>query len=431
MKTPVTHLPIKETLWAAWLAVLVFVFPIPGTIALRNLVLLIGVIALIWTGRDSLPARVSILKPAAWSLVALTVWIVLHSVLIATDTGGALGQLRANWLNQILIAGIGAWAASQVLPATAARAIVVALAAHMLWLLGYQTMLALSGGAWPFKATPFAAYDYHGTLNSFLFALVAADRVATLLGRDSPLGLGRNLGWGFLGLSIAADISLQSRNSTVIDLLIATTAGLVLLSMRKEAYRVGIAALCAVATIGAASVSFDSRWQGFHESASLGWTSPSMFWLSADPAQRPVTPSGANLEESAYARVAWVSQAIDMIGERPLGIGYGHDSFGRAIADKYGVKGWGSSHSGWLDFALGIGLPGLGLLIIAAVLAIRGGWRHFSRGGNGAGLVLAFFVGGYLFRGLLDGHLSGWRLGLFALVCGVLVALIKNDRRPA
>lgn len=418
-----------KAFWAFWLGALAFVFPIPGTIALRNVILLAGAMALLWTGWRNLPARIPAIKPGAWGLVGLTAWIVLHCLLIAIDTGNALDQLRANWLNQILIGGIGAWAASRIAPASAGRSIVMALVAHMAWLLGHQLTIALSTGAWPFKATPFAAYDYQGTLNSFLFALLTADRLATLLGKGSPLGLGRAPGWIFLGLSIAADISLQSRNSTLINLSVATGAGLVLLFVRKDMYRAGIAASLVVAAIGAASVSFDSRWLNFRESAAIGWSSPSPYWLTADPAQRPVTPSGANLEESAYARMALARQAIDMIGEHPLGIGFGHDSFGRAIAMKYDVKGWGSSHSGWLDIALGIGLPGLGMLILATMLAIRDGWRHFRKLGDGAGLALAVFAGGYLLRCLLDGHLSGWRLGLFALMAGVLIGAM--DEEPA
>lgn len=422
-----TTLPLDgKALWAYWLAVLVFVFPIPGTIALRNVILLVGATVLLWTGWRGLPARIPAMMPAAWGLVGLTAWIVLHSLLIAGDTGNALDQLRANWLNQILIGGIGAWAASRIAPACAGRAIVIALVAHMAWLLGHQLAIALITGAWPFKATPFAAYDYQGTLNSFLFALLTADRLATLLGKGSPLGLGRATGWVFLGVSIAADVSLQSRNSTLINLSVASGAGLVLLSMRKDMYRAGIAASLVVVAIAAASVSFDSRWVHFRESAAIGWSSPSPYWLTFDPAQRPVTPSGANLEESAYARMALARRAIDMIGEHPLGIGFGHDSFGRAIAMKYDVKGWGSSHSGWLDVALGIGLPGLGLLILATMLAIRDGWRHFRRFDDGAGLALAIFAGGYLLRCLLDGHFSGWRLGLFACICGVLVGSMRK-----
>jgi hypothetical protein len=65
---------VREMLWATWLTSLVFVFPIPGTIVLCNLALLVGVIALIWTGRQNLPKAISELKLAGWALVALTAW---------------------------------------------------------------------------------------------------------------------------------------------------------------------------------------------------------------------------------------------------------------------------------------------------------------------------------------------------------------------
>ena len=50
----------------------------------------------------------------------------------------------------------------------------------------------------------------------------------------------------------------------------------------------------------------------------------------------------------------------------------------------------------------------------------------FRQHGDGGGLMLIFLVGGYSVRCLLDGHLSGWRLGLFAFICGVLIAGMRE-----
>ncbi|MCX7149253.1 MAG: hypothetical protein NTY05_07550, partial [Rhodocyclales bacterium] len=58
-----------------------------------------------------------------------------------------------------------------------------------------------------------------------------------------------------------------------------------------------------------------------------------------------------------------------------------------------------------------------------------GGWRQFRQHDDVAGLMFSFLTGDYLLRCLLDGHLSGWRLGLFAFICGVLIAAMKNSRR--
>jgi hypothetical protein len=414
-----------EWLAAAWLAAMVFVFPIPHTIALRNLLLAVGLIALLWTCRHSLPRPAAWLKPAAWWLAALTGWIVLHSVAVAPASTLALDQFRANWVMPLLIGGIGAWAAVQLPRGRAAQAVVVALAAHMLWLLGWQFHLWLGASAWPFKATPFGAYDYQGTLNCFLLTLVAADRVTWILEKYSPLALGRAAGWLILVLSLASDLALQSRNSTAISALTLLAAGMVLLAMRRQYWRNALVVMGLVAMLGAGSLSFDKRWSGLREGALVGWTSPSLYWMTNDISTRPTTPSGAALEESVYARAAWLRQAVDMIAEHPLGIGFGHDAFGRGVALKYGHPGLGSSHSGWADFALGTGMAGLALLLATTGTTLRCGWRRFRNERDGTVLLLAFLVGGYVLRCLLDGHLAGWRLGLFAFLVGVLIASLR------
>jgi hypothetical protein len=413
--------------WQAWLATIIFIFPIPHTVALRNLLLLAGLIALLWGYRKSLPELPSWLKPAAWWLIALTAWITFHSVAVAPEPTLALEQFRANWVMPLLFGALAAWAATQLPRERATQALVVVLAAHMLWLLAWQFVLWLASDAWPFKSTPFGAYDYHGTLISFLLAPLVADRLAWVLQRHSPLALEPGAGWALLLLSLVADVALQSRNSTLISLAILLAAGLLLLANRSSDKR-ALVAIVFVALVGAGSLNFDNRWQGLRESAAVGWSSSSSYWMTGDVATRPSTPSGAVLEESAYARSAWASQAVTLIAEHPLGIGFGHDAFGRAVAMKYGHAGMGSSHSGWLDFALGTGLIGLALLLMTVGIAIRSGWQEFRGRKNAQALLVVFFVGGYTLRCLLDGHLSGWRLGLFGFILGVLIAGMKNPR---
>ena len=413
--------------WQAWLAAVVFVFPIPHTIALRNLLLLIGLLALLAMLRRTVrPLSPPSLKPAAWGLVATTTWLALHSITVAPAPTLALDNLRGDWIVPLLTAALAVWAAARLPQRRAAQAVTLALAAHMVWLLGWQLHLWLIAGVWPFKATPFANYDYHGTLNSFFLSLLVADRLAWVLGKYSPLALGQRFGWALLLLSLASDLALQSRNSTAITVLLLLAASLAVLRTSSRQWRVIAVATGMIAMIGSGSLSFDSRWHGLRESAAIGWSSSSLYWLTSDAATRPVTPSGAGLEESAYLRTAWARQAMQAIGEHPLGLGFGRDGFGRAVAEKYGVTGMVSSHSGWLDFALGAGLPGLALLLLTAGLAIRGGWKSFRQHDNGAGLMLSFLVGGYSVRCLLDGHLSGWRLGLFAFICGVLIAGMRE-----
>lgn len=418
--------------WQAWLAAIVFIFPIPHTIALRNLLVLIGSVALAWGCRKTLPRLAPWLRPTAWWLAALTAWIVFHSIAVAPEPALSLDQFRANWLVPLLIGAIGAWATKQLPQGRALQAVISALAAHMMWMLAWQFTLWLATGYWPLKATPFAAYDYHGTINGFFLTLLVADRLVLATAHYSPLALSRHLGWALLLLSLLSDLALQSRNSTAITLLMLLVASLALLNARLRHWRIIVLVIGMTTLIAVGSLQFEHRWQGLRESVVVGWSSPSMNWVNltaTDVATRPLTPSGNKVEESAYLRAAWARQAVDFIAAHPMGIGFGHDAFGRAIAIKYGHTGFGSSHSGWLDFALGTGLTGLGLLLAAGGTAVFSAWSQFRERQEGQALLLAFFVGGYLLRCLLDGHLSGWRLGLFAFICGVLIAAMKNPRR--
>jgi hypothetical protein len=421
----------RSRVWQTWLVAVVFIFPIPHTIALRNLLVLVGLIALLSAGRKVLPKPVALLAPAAAWLLVLSLWIVFHSVAVSPTPYLSLNQFRANWMGPLLLGALAAWGAAQTTPERAMRTVVIALAAHLIWLLGWQLNSLLTIGARPFEVTPFGSYDYHGTLNSFFLALLLADQLAFAIGRHSSLGLRQHWIWTMLALSLVSDIVLRSRNSTTISVVLLVASGFVLFGTRgktwwKLAITVGIALL-----LGVVAFSMDSRWKGFRESAAIGWTSDSPYWMTGNDSLRPRTSSGAALEESAYMRSSMARHSIDFIADNPWGIGFGHDAFGRAIALKFGHAGMVSSHSGWLDFALAAGIPGLALLLLTAALAIRGGWRQFREHEDAAGLMFCFLVGSYVLRCLLDGHMSGWRLGLFAFICGVLIAAMKRPPQTA
>lgn len=414
--------------WQGWLAAIVFVFPMPHTVALRNLLLLAGLLALLATWRAApRPTLLPALKSAAWGLLATTAWLVLHSLAIAPAPPVALENLRGDWLLPVLTAVLAAFAAARTGARPALRATVAALLAHMVWMLGWQVWQWFAMGAsatWPAGSVPFGGRDFQSSLNVFLLAILLADRLAVLsVGPPAALFPAGPV-WAALGIALVADAALRVRNGTVVGVVLFLAATVWLARQRSRSKLL----LLAVAALLGASFALEPRWSGLIESLAVGWNSPSLYWLSEDPTVRPLTPSGGQIEESAYARAAWAHQAVRGIGEHPLGLGFGRDGFGRVIAERYGFRGMVSSHSGWLDFALGAGLPGLGLLLITATLAIRGGWRHFREHDDSVGLMFCFLVGGYLLRCLLDGHLSGWRLGLFAFICGVLIGNMREKR---
>ncbi len=433
------NLNLGSRIWSIWLFLLVAIYPVPHTIALRNLLLLIGLLSLAWHWRATLRAlsalrqRWSWLAVPAWILGALTMWIAIHALFIAPSPVMALDRARADWLMPLLLLAVGALVAMRTENGNALRGLVLALACHILLVAIFQCWQWLTIGHWPVGVMPFAERDYQSTLNGFLIGLLLADRLSLLLAGSTPLGFSTGATWGLLISSLGADVLLRARNGTVVSIVLLVVAIAILISDPECRKRWGLKIALAVgfaALLGGMSVRNDGRWQGLVESVAIGIESNSHFWMTGEPSQLPLTPSGTPLEQSAYARAAWARQAVEAIARKPLGIGYGHDAFGRAIEEKYGFGGMGSSHSGWLDIALGIGIPGLALLLALGVAIVAAGWRRFRCLDDGLGLLLAVSVFGYLLRCLLDGHFSGWRLALFALIVGLLIgtsAKMKED----
>lgn len=99
----------------------------------------------------------------------------------------------------------------------------------------------------------------------------------------------------------------------------------------------------------------------------------------------PVNELGQIPSDSNYSRIAWAIVGSRLLMEKPLGYGLMSLSFSALGKEKWPDSDLSWTHSAWLDFALGYGLPGLLLLLGAAGLA----WR------NSVGLPYPFKGVGY------------------------------------
>lgn len=84
----------------------------------------------------------------------------------------------------------------------------------------------------------------------------------------------------------------------------------------------------------------------------------------------PINNLGKPVNVSTYQRTSWFIAGSELLLENPLGYGLVHHSFGALATQKWpdfskplgNMRG--ATHSGWLDFALGVGIPGLLLVLI-------------------------------------------------------------------
>lgn len=91
-------------------------------------------------------------------------------------------------------------------------------------------------------------------------------------------------------------------------------------------------------------------------------------WKKNNPTQFPLTPSGRMVTGNTYERVAWATMGMRLVAHYPYGYGSVNRSF-VGMLNHAGVTHQleSQTHSGWIDFGLGYGVPGLAILALVMV----------------------------------------------------------------
>jgi len=85
----------------------------------------------------------------------------------------------------------------------------------------------------------------------------------------------------------------------------------------------------------------------------------------------PNNEFGKMVSITNYERAAWAQVAVHFIIERPQGYGLVLESFKHIAKEKWPDSNLLQSHSGWLDLTMGIGIPGVLLILLPAGLSMR------------------------------------------------------------
>lgn len=87
----------------------------------------------------------------------------------------------------------------------------------------------------------------------------------------------------------------------------------------------------------------------------------------------PLNELGKTVSITNYERIAWGLVGMSLFQENLLGYGLIENSFGPLVNKKWPEASvhLTHAHSGWLDLALGLGLPGIALVLIALTLTLR------------------------------------------------------------
>jgi hypothetical protein len=88
-------------------------------------------------------------------------------------------------------------------------------------------------------------------------------------------------------------------------------------------------------------------------------------------AKNPSDERGRIVHESTYERTAWFAKGLQLLNEHPLGAGFTNLPFRYYMLQENPNSNVTKTHSGWLDFALGVGIPGLVALWLVIAIVIQ------------------------------------------------------------
>jgi hypothetical protein len=85
----------------------------------------------------------------------------------------------------------------------------------------------------------------------------------------------------------------------------------------------------------------------------------------------PEDEFGRVISGTNYERIAWGKAGLILLAENPVGYGLIERSFGHLAGVKWPESTLHQSHSGWLDLALGVGVPGVLLILGSMFFSLR------------------------------------------------------------
>jgi len=378
---------------------LILVWPLPGTIALRNIALVLGCLSsLTWLYRTKPVFSLQTILPVMF-LLAVPVWLWIHYFFLPTDTVAQLYELKGTWLRVILgivmASGLGLMITNRpnliywIWFAMAALALVSLLNfLREAWIL--QQWL-IPNYHFPFKGK-FALVNFLTYPCLFAYAIL---HINFIYGADETQKIGNKTLMGF-ALFVVLICWLNLLNAQALNgVLIASLAGFILFIIfirltildLKEITTKNILFIVFIAFfIGIFIVSFwkidqknhkklDTLFEDIQLSIDIDKNSAWQEDSRNEQAIRSINPEGREIHHSTYSRTAWFVKGVDLLKDNPLGAGFSHLAFRHYMIQENPYSGVIMTHSGWLDYALGLGLPGLVLTWLAMFLVISRAYR--------------------------------------------------------
>ena len=425
--------------------ILLTVWPVPHTIAIRQIALALLLIALVFSLKKDC-ANLFRLNPQGifYTFIALTLWITIHSLFIAVDQD-AVGHLTSHWgrITGSVITGslLGYYVSKQQhsLPSGSRATLFLILAIALPFILHTGVIIVdsfssyLQTGSFGKRLSGFTdGPDKISYLTNMVMAAVLAVFAYLFVSKQLRKHLLLTVAICIIGAITIINQYFASMRNGIACAGLMSLITIIYISVRSSlSVKAKLGALILsmmVLAVGIHMQAQDSRWQTFSETLPLSWdTKSNMSWLDKT-IPMPTLSDGSTVSHSNYVRIAWLKEGMLLIAENPLGRGFHRSAFGRALMEKYSVSEVHSlqSHSGIIDFTVATGIPGgillYGLFLLMFIYGLKSSVKSPSLIIPGLGLAL--LVTDFGFRSIVDSILRDHMFEMFMFISSVFVAYI-------
>lgn len=428
------------------LASLLLVWPVPHSIALRNL--LLGVLFLSASfAADWASVRWFVLKPMRTPTIlcaAFTVWVLLVAVFISPRPWWSLGEIKGQWIMALLTMLTGLAISLPRNPADTLKVMAVVITMFALEVAavdGQGAWLTIQHGAWPHWARLGGLTAGPGKANyetNFLLSALVAEVTLRMEGRRTF-----NIPFRVLGILLALaalSIDLEAMRNELFDLAVflGFVAWIGYKINRGRVSRGGMAGLILgfllVIGLGILDLAADPRWKTLWATVPIALnTSGHLYWLNMTRFPIPRLPSGQTVSQSNYLRIAWIKEGLEAIARNPWGVGYGRSAFAHAIKAKFGaISRVNGPNDSLLDIAVGSGVVGVSLWLgwfFSLGRMMVGHINGSADSGAFAARFLLLIVLSFGVRMAVDSDMQNYTLEQFCFTIGLLAPLAIGGGR--
>lgn len=389
---PTTHHRLFSSLRIAIISIgvlLLTIWCLRNSIALRNMLLAFGAIIGIAIITNKTPhdtnntfqVRGNAFKNRALSLAPIILaviffgWVIIHFFFYSSEVSLQLQELKGTWLRAALALITGS-AIGLVIRYSirAPNFLWMGIYCSFIYLL-FDYLFALRGSQSLFMPEYYFSSPFGNKINSvlmgglFIGAACGSSAYAIEYLEKQPRGL--HIFWlsGSALVLFSYTQIIDTRNGIGLALILIS-AWLVYITFKKikrmnfaQAFCVILVPTLVLGLFVQEHLALNKGWNHFLGDVEVGLQIDQIpNWQDIKRLGYPNTLAGEPVYPNNYERTAWATAGIKSLQHNPLGFGLLEHSLGYLIKQHYPEATVMSSHSGWIDFGLAFGIPGLTLI---------------------------------------------------------------------